>query len=369
VTRNISLTGDRPPGWGRVLIIDDEPANLLLLERLLQRAGYTELRSIADSREAMAALREYEPDVILLDLLMPYLDGFEILRLLADENAGKPYLPCLVLTADITAEARTRALSLGATDFLTKPFNGVELLLRLGNALRARYLSLAQENQNQLLEYRVRQRTEQLELARLEVIERLAYVSEFRDDETHRHTQRVGDLSASLARVLGLPERRVETIRRIAPLHDIGKIGIADAILLKRGKLSPAEFEQMKLHTVIGARILAGGRSRLIRMAEQLALTHHERWDGRGYPNGLAGADIPVISRIVSVADVFDALTHARPYKPAWLVELALTEIRAQAGSQLDPRVVEALCLVVEHGAQNPNSPAGEPLPASALGP
>ena len=352
-----------PAAKGRILIVDDEPANVKLLERILQRAGYADLCSTTDPREVAALIHSFVPDLLLIDLLMPHLDGFALLEQLAVLTPDRPFLPRLVLTADITAEAKTRALSLGATDFLTKPFDGVELLLRLRNALRLRFLSLEQEAQNQLLEQRVLERTEELEHAQLDLIQRLAYVSEFRDDETHRHTQRVGSLSATLAGVLGLPAAHVETIRLAAPLHDIGKIGVPDAILLKQGRLSPAEFEVMKLHTVYGARILAGGRTDLIRAAEQLALTHHERWDGSGYPNGLRGDEIPFISRIVSAADIFDALTHARPYKAAWPVEQALAEIHSMEGRHLDPQVVQALFMSVErNGVEEPAAPAFPPL-------
>jgi len=191
-------------------------------------------------------------------------------------------------------------------------------------------------------EAQVRARTEELEVAQLEVLTRLALAAEYRDDVTGKHTWRVGHFAARVAQALGMPEEDVEALRLAARLHDVGKIGIPDAVLLKPGKFTPGEYEQMKLHTLIGARILSGSRSSLLHMAETVALTHHERWDGAGYPRGLAGEAIPLVGRVVSVADVFDALTHARPYKEAWTREAALEELRVQRGRHFDPRVADA---------------------------
>jgi putative two-component system response regulator len=196
------------------------------------------------------------------------------------------------------------------------------------------------QNQNQILEGRVRERTRELEATRLEVLERLALAAEYRDDVTGQHTKRVGETSGTLARALKLPDEQVELIRRAAPLHDIGKIGIPDPILLKRGQFTPEEFEVMKTHTTIGAKIQAGSVYPLLQMAEIIALTHHEKWDGTGYA-GLAGGAIPLPGRIVAVTDVFDALTHSRPYKPAFPVERALEIIRDGAGKHFDPVIVE----------------------------
>lgn len=192
------------------------------------------------------------------------------------------------------------------------------------------------------LEERVLERTAALAHSRAETLQRLALAAEYRDDETYRHTERVGQLAARVALGMGLPESDARRLRQAAPLHDIGKLGLPDAILLKRGRLTAAEFDAMKSHTRIGARILANSGSAVLQMAEQIALTHHERWDGGGYPAGLGGGAIPVVGRIVAICDVFDALTHARPYKPAWSVADALTEIVAMKGRHFDPRVVDA---------------------------
>jgi putative two-component system response regulator len=267
---------------------------------------------------------------------------------LGSDLSPSAYLPILVLTADITQSARERAFRLGACDFVSKPFEQTEVLLRIRNLLRVRFLHLQAEQQNQLLEDRVRQRTQALEEAKLEMVERLARAAEFRDDDTGQHTRRVGDLSARIARALGRPEPEVELIRRAAPLHDVGKIGIPDSILLKPGRLTPEEFAVMQQHTTIGATVLSGGDSQLIGLAEQIARCHHERWDGAGYPARLRGEEIPLAARIVAVADFFDALSHDRPYRNAWPRERVLAEMAASVGSHFDPEVVEAFMHTLE---------------------
>ena len=330
----------------RILIVDDEPANNILLERILKRAGYSNVISAADSRQAVPLYSTFQPDIILLDLNMPHLDGFAVMAQLQGLVPAESYLPILVLTADTTSATKQRALASGAMDFLTKPFDQVEVQLRLANLLQTRFLSLH-------LEERVRERTEELEAARLETLQCLALAAELRDDDTAEHTQRVGEASAALAQALGLPEPEVELIRQAAPLHDLGKIGISDAVLLKPGKLTPEEFAYVKTHTQIGASLLAHGRSPAIQLGEMIARTHHERWDGSGYA-GLAGTEIPLVSRIVTVADVYDALTHQRPYKPAWPVEEAVAEILAQSGRQFDPDVVVAFLRIQDAYAARP---------------
>lgn len=332
----------------RILIIDDEAPNIRLLLRLLRRAGFTNLVSTTDAREVPALIKATPPDLILLDLWMPHTNGFELLEQLRPEIGDSNYLPILVVSADITAEAKARALSQGAKDFLHKPFDLVEVLLRIRNLLETRYLYLELQRQNEILEARVKERTRELEEAQIEVIDRLARAAEYRDHTTGQHTRRVGELSALLACVLGLSQEEVELIRKAAPLHDVGKISLSDAILLKPGRLSPAEMELNRSHTTMGAELLSGGRFPLLKMAEIIALTHHERWDGEGYPQGLAGEEIPLPGRIVAVADVFDALVHERPYKRAWTPEEAMAEIAEQSGKQFDPAVVDALLSLLD---------------------
>jgi putative two-component system response regulator len=331
----------------RLLVVDDEVGNVEILIRTLTRAGFTRVESTTDSREVASLYIQHRPDLILLDLHMPHLDGLDVMDQL-NEIAEASYLPILILSGDLTPEARREALSRGAKDFVNKPFQADELLLRIKTLLETRILYIQIQSQNQLLEAKVRERTRELVEAQIEIIERLAIAAEFRDDNTGQHTQRVGQMSALLARQLGLPDSQVSLIARGAPLHDVGKIGVPDTILLKMGKLTTEEFEVVKTHTVIGARILSGGKFPLLRLAEEIAFTHHERWDGGGYA-GIRGADIALAGRIVAVADVFDALTQQRPYKPAWPVADAIAEIDRQRGKQFDPEVVDAFLRVIDN--------------------
>jgi putative two-component system response regulator len=333
---------------GRILVVDDEEANILLLKRTLERAGYVDIAMTTDPREVAGLVTEFRPDLILLDLLMPHLDGFAVLEQLRSMLPEGTFLPVIVLTADVTRETKQRALASGAEDFLTKPFDVVEVTLRIKNLLQARHLHVQLQGQNELLEARVRVRTRDLEKAQIETLDRLARAAEYRDDDTGQHIRRVGRASALVARELGLPEVDIANIERAAGLHDLGKIGVPDRILLAPRKLTSVEFDVVKTHTVIGANILSGSPSPLVKMAEQIAWAHHERWDGSGYA-GLVGEDIPLVGRITTVADVFDALTHERPYKRAWPVDEALAEIAAQRGRQFDPRVSDAFLKVHEH--------------------
>jgi len=353
------------PGEARILIVDDEPANVLLLERILGEAGYPNHTATTDPRQVLTIHARYDPDLVLLDLAMPHLDGLAVMTQLRQVIPAGMFLPILVLTADMTTQAKQQALSGGATDFLLKPFDPTEVLLRIGNLLQTRRLHLELQGHNQLLEQRVRDRTAQLEQAHNEVLERLALAAEYRDDDTHQHTLRVGESSALLAAALGLPDEHVRRLRQAAPLHDIGKIGITDLVLLKPAKLTPQEFEHVKTHTLIGARILADSPVPVLQLGREIALTHHERWDGSGYPHGLNGERIPLSGRIVTVADVFDALIHDRPYKHAWPADRAVAEIAAQQGRQFDPDVVHAFLGLVEQGALPAVRPVAQPKPSA----
>jgi putative two-component system response regulator len=337
----------------RILVVDDQVSNVRLLERVLRRDGFTEIVGITDPVEAIAVFSSYAPDIVLLDLQMPVMDGFQVMRRLMEGLPPAHYLPIVVITADLTEEAKQRALSEGARDFLTKPFDFTEAVLRIRNQLQTRLLYLRLQEQNRTLEERVRERTAEIEQAQQEILERLARAGEYRDDDTGHHTRRVGDSSAAIARELGLPEREIELLRRASHLHDVGKIGIPDTVLLKPGRLTAEEVALMRRHTGIGAELLSGGRSELVKLAETIVRTHHERWDGGGY-HGLSGEEIPLPGRIVAVADVFDALTHARTYKPAWSVAEAVDELRAQRGRQFDPAVVDAFLRALESGALIP---------------
>jgi len=332
----------------RILIVDDQAPNIRLLERLLTSAGYHRLYSTTAPEQVAALVGQVSPDLILLDLHMPGLDGFGVMAQLQGLLSGERYLPVLVVTADLSVEVRQRALGAGAKDFLNKPFDAVEALLRIRNLLITRFLYLQLDKHNRGLEATVQERTRKLEIARLEILERLALAAEFRDDNTGEHTRRVGRLAGALARELGLPTEVALTIERAAPLHDVGKIGIRDAILLKPGPLTPSEFEEMKRHTVIGADILSGSMGALLRTAEDIALTHHERWDGAGYPSGIAGATIPLAGRIAHVADVFDAMTHPHGEPAHDRRDEAVSYIRDESGFAFDPDVVAAFGIVAK---------------------
>ena len=342
----------------RLLIVDDQEGNVRLLDALLRRAGWAAIESITDSRQAVALTEAFRPDLILLDLHMPHLDGIGVLEQLRPRIPEDTFLPVIILTTDATREAKQRALALGARDFVTKPFDTVEVVLRIENLLEARRLHQRLAAQNDHLEELVRVRTAALEQSQrelratqTEILERLAVATEYRDDATGDHARRVGELARKMALAAGLPRDEAELIGQAALLHDVGKIGIPDRLLLKPGRLTGEEFEEMKAHTTIGARIASGSRSRLVQLVEEVALTHHERWDGGGYTPGRAGAEIPLAGRIVAVADVFDALTHERPYKPAWPTEQAIEEILAQRGRQFDPAVVDAFVQIMQEGA------------------
>jgi putative two-component system response regulator len=325
----------------RILIVDDESANVTLLERLLKQSGYTNLVTTTESSQVVELCARMPPDLILLDLHMPSPDGFELLDQLEPWISGR-WLPVLVLTADANRETKQRALANGAKDFLVKPLDAVEVLLRIRNLLETRFLHLESRKHNLTLEQRVHDQGIDLTDARIEMLVRLARAAEYRDDDTGQHTQRVGRTAELIARALDVEPDDAELIRHAATLHDVGKIGVPDAILLKPGRLTPDEFERMKAHVSIGAMILSGSRSPLLQVAEQVALTHHEWWDGSGYIAAMKGDEIPLAARIVAVADVFDALTTDRPYKGAVPLGAALDEIERLRGTQFDPDVVDA---------------------------
>jgi putative two-component system response regulator len=328
--------------WGRILIVDDQAPNVILLERMLEQWGYEHVHSTTQSHEAPNLCAELNPDLVLLDLQMPKPDGFELMEILGPSIQAAPRMPVLVLTADATPATRQRALGVGASDFLNKPLDPIEVRLRIANLLETRRLEVDMLGQNQLLEHRVLERTCDLERARLELLERLALAAEYRDDNTQEHAQRVGRTTALLGAAMSLSAEDEEVLLRAAPLHDIGKIGVPDAILLKSASLTAEEFSVMKAHTTIGAQILSGSEFPILTTAERIARSHHERWDGSGYPHRLAGEDIPLAGRLVALADVFDALVHERPYKPAWTVDRAVSEIVSLAGSHFDPNIVQA---------------------------
>lgn len=330
----------------RILVVDDNASNLLLMERLLEYSGYVQVRSVSDPTQVAEMAKDWSPDLVILDLHMPKMNGFQVMAQLREGQSAEEFLPILVFTADVTSDAKRQALEAGAADFLTKPGDATEIRLRVQNFLKMRFMHRRLCDQNRSLEERVRERTAELENMHLEVVERLARAAEYRDDDTGQHAKRVGEMAAQIGAQLGMEADEVETLRLAATLHDLGKIGVSDSILLKPGKLTEEEFETIKTHTVIGAEVLAGSACRFLKTAETIARSHHERWDGRGYPDGLAGEAIPLEGRIVAVADVYDALTSERPYKVTMSHEAAVEEISRSAGSHFDPAVVQAFLKV-----------------------
>lgn len=335
----------------RILVADDIEANLRLLQRILELAGYAHVVSTMTATDVLPLYVETNPDIVLLDLHMPEKEGLEIVRALREIEAEGTYLPIVVLTGDLSADSRREVLHAGASDFITKPYDPVEVALRVRNLLETRELHARLEARNRTLEERVRQRTAALVASQVEMLERLAAAAEQRDGLTAAHTRRVGRFAADLAAQLGEPPDQVELIRLAAPLHDIGKIAIPDDILRKQAPLTTQEYHVVKSHTTIGAELLANGSSDLVRMAEIIARSHHERWDGSGYPQGLAGESIPFVARIVSVADAYDALANDRVYREALSKAEVVAELRRGAGSQFDPRVVDAMRAWVADGS------------------
>ncbi len=323
----------------KIFVIDDEPVNLKLLDKLLSRSGYTDLVLIHDPREVLERYQQLRPALILLDINMPHLNGFEVMEQL--QALADPLLPPIViLTAQHGKEYLMKALEAGARDFLTKPFDGYELQMRVRNLLDAHLAHRMLHDQKNVLEEMVARRTQELQQTQLQIVQRLGMAAEYRDEETGNHILRMSHISMVLAKAAGWCQQNCELILHASSMHDVGKIGIPDSILLKPGKLDADEWEIMKTHTTIGAELLAGDESDLMRMAHEIALSHHERWDGSGYPYGLAGDVIPKTGRITALADVFDALTSSRPYKKPWSVEDTVNLIKDNSGKHFDPELV-----------------------------
>lgn len=331
----------------RLLIVDDEASNVKLLERVLVSDGYTNVITTQNPLDVVKLYQQHDPDIVLLDLNMPYMDGYEVMEAL-QETAGESICPVLVLTAQHFQEHKQRALDGGAQDYVTKPFDRKELLSRVRNLLEVRLARKYMSDQNNLLEQRVFERTQELQFtqemlyeSRMQIVRRLGRAAEYRDNETGLHIIRMSKISALMGEAMGMNAEQCNLLLNASPMHDIGKIGIPDSILLKPGKLDAEEWEVMKTHAQIGADILSGDDSDVLVMARDIALTHHEKWDGSGYPNSLKGNDIPMVGRVTAIADVFDALTSERPYKKAWPVEKALDLIKGEKDRHFDPAVVD----------------------------
>ena len=325
----------------RILVVDDNPANVKLLEKILHINGFVDVKTLMDSREVLRVYSEYKPDLLLLDLKMPYVDGFDILEGLKETN-NSDYVPVIVISAQDDMTNRLKALELGAQDFIGKPFNHSEVALKVSNYLYVKLYNNDIRAQNIILESEVQEKKQELNEMQHELIERLLRAAEFRDQETGNHIVRIKKYAFLIANAMGLSEDDSEEIAFAGLMHDIGKIGVSDEILNKPGKLNASEWESMMAHTTKGGEILSGSSSKIISLAEQIALSHHEKWDGSGYPNKLVGTQIPLSARIIALVDVFDALLSDRPYKEAWSVEKTVNYIVNQRSVHFDPAAVDA---------------------------
>ena len=325
----------------QVLIVDDNATNLTLFRHLLKKIDNLESVCFSEPQHAIEWCEAHEPDLVLLDYMMPEMDGLEfIIRFKAIFEHQT--IPIIMVTADTESDVRTNALDLGAYDFLNKPVDKLELLARVRNLLALRESQRALSDRAAWLATEVKKSTEEIRAREREMILRLSKAAEHRDPETGQHLLRMANYSRLIAGELGLSIEEQDLILEAAPMHDIGKVATPDAILLKPGKLTDEEFFIMKQHAINGYTILCGSECVLISTAATLALTHHEKFDGSGYPNGLKGEDIPLYGRIVAVADVFDALTSPRPYKKAWTLEEACNFLKDNSGSHFDPQCVDA---------------------------
>ena len=325
----------------RIAIVDDSDINLTLLSALVRRLGDCEPLLFQESPKGLAWCTENLPDLVVVDYMMPDLDGIEFVSRLRGVE-GREDLPILMITANDDKEVRYEALQRGATDFLNKPVDRIEFSARVRNmlALGASRKKLA--DKAAWLADEVKKATAAIHAREQELLFRMSRAAEFRDPETGAHIQRMAHYSRLIAGKMGFPSDELDLILQAAPMHDVGKIGIPDYILLKPGKLTPEEYDEMKRHTVIGHELLSGSESRVFQTAAIIAVAHHEKFDGSGYPYGLGGEAIPLLGRIVAVADVFDALTSVRPYKDAWTLEKAEAYLRDSSGSHFDPACVDA---------------------------
>jgi putative two-component system response regulator len=329
-----------------ILIVDDYPQNVKLLEAYLLPCGY-KLVKAASGEEALTKLEGNKIDLILLDVMMPDIDGFEVTRRIRQDDKNH-LLPIILVTSLRETEDRVRGIEAGCDDFISKPVDKLELLARVRSLLKIKAYNDLRSNYQKELESEVNKRTQELRqasdklrTASLDTIYRLSMASEYKDQDTGTHIKRMSHYCAAIARRMGLDENTITAILYAAPMHDLGKIGIPDKILAKPGKLDPVEQDIMKLHTIIGAKILSRSDEEFIKLGGTIALSHHEKWDGSGYPNGLKGTAIPISGRIAAIADVFDALTSKRPYKEPISVERSLVIIKSWREIYFDPEIVD----------------------------
>ena len=325
----------------KICIVDDTQINLTLMQALVAKIEGCQPVCFDESLAGLQYCIDEDIDLVIVDYMMPSPDGLEFIAQLR-ATANRAEVPILMVTADHEKEVRYRALEIGATDFLTKPVDRIEFLSRVRNMLAIRRSHVILNDRAETLAEEVRKATAEIAAREKEVIYRLSKAAEYRDPETGAHIVRMTHYSALIARQLGWSDDAVDLILQAAPMHDVGKLGTPDHILLKPAHLTDAEFAIMKQHTTMGAAILRDSTSPMLQLAAQIALRHHEKFDGSGYPDGLAGEAIPLAARIVAVADVFDALTSSRPYKKAWEVDRALALLQDGQGKHFDPECVAA---------------------------
>ncbi|WDP90248.1 MAG: response regulator [Desulfobacter sp.] len=318
------------PSSTHILIVDDEQSILDLFQRAMKVAGH-ECTVTSSGKAALEILGQTDVDVVITDINMPEMDGIELASTVFKQFSAD----VIVMTGQVRGYQYDEIINIGASDFVEKPFSIQEIILRIRRVLRERQLKEAAKASHA-----------KLKQAYLDSIHRLVMASEFKDEDTGDHIIRIGEYASFMAKKLGMDEQYIEIIGYAAPMHDVGKIGIPDKILLKPGKLTPEEFDVIKSHPAIGAKLLSKSRSKILQMAEEIALTHHEKFNGKGYPNGLSGDDIPLSGRIVAIADTFDALTSKRPYKEPYPPEMVLDIIRRERGEHFDPAITD---IFLEH--------------------
>lgn len=334
----------------RIFIVDDELGNVQLLTHLLRTHGFTHIASTTDSEVASAELPGGDWDLLVLDLSMPEVNGLELLEYLQPMVKETPPRPVLVITGDRSPESRRKALELGALDFVNKPFDAHEVICRISNLLESRLLKLRLLEQNHELEALVERRTRQLREHQLDSVRRLGLAAEYREDQGGLRIARVTNAVCVLARAYGMNETFVENIGYAAQLRDIGQLAVPDSILHKPGPLDADEWQQLRRHVEFGANLLRGSDCPILMMAEQICLYHHERWDGKGYLEGLRGSEIPLPARLVSLCDAFDAMLSERPYRRALEFSAALDQVHKGRGSQFDPDLADLFLNLLEQG-------------------